>query len=515
MRDRVLMSTLAAALFVASPIRGVSLRPGDILVSDASLKAIVQVDPVTGDRRILSSSSVGSGPTFGNNEGIAVESDGGIVVVERHLERVLRVEPITGDRSIVTDSLSFTAPVGSGPPLGTSFGIAVAPDDTLLVASVLPTGGLVMRVDPASGDRTQVTSPTVGSGTVLDGARAIAVEASGDLGVMQDGTPNAIYRVDPTTGARTLVSAFSVMGTGEAFTTPRDLIVHPDGDFLVSSAAERRTMKVDEVSGDRQTYSGCTDVACSSPVGTGPIYSNWTGLRREESGDVVQTVSDRLIEIESGSGDRQDLSGPTMGSGPALGAPVWVDVVPPGLLVADPADGTLVVPMVRSLTDPVPFPGAVLMTFTPLARAVVRAAYDLVPRPMLGLGPPPAGFRLPQSVQVFTFEIDAAHEAGVELVLSYDETLLGGVPESALSVWVVPPSGPRLVCSPNPALNECAQPAVVDTVANTISVTVDQLPVTLVLLGPAIGVVPTLPPLGWLALALLLGVAGRSVLRRA
>ena len=46
----------------------------------------------------------GSGPGFGNPWGIAVEPSGNLVVTDRGLEAVVRVNPVSGDRTIISDA---------------------------------------------------------------------------------------------------------------------------------------------------------------------------------------------------------------------------------------------------------------------------------------------------------------------------------------------------------------------------------------------------------------------------
>jgi len=53
---------------------------------------------------------IGSGPGFVSPRGIAVEADGSLVVVDFGLEAVVRVDPVSGDRTIISD-----ASIGSGP----------------------------------------------------------------------------------------------------------------------------------------------------------------------------------------------------------------------------------------------------------------------------------------------------------------------------------------------------------------------------------------------------------------
>jgi len=83
---------------------------GSLVVVDFDLEAVLRVDPVSGDRTIISDASTGSGPGFESPLGIAVEADGSLVVVDSDLEAVVRVDPVSGDRTIISD-----ASTGSGP----------------------------------------------------------------------------------------------------------------------------------------------------------------------------------------------------------------------------------------------------------------------------------------------------------------------------------------------------------------------------------------------------------------
>jgi hypothetical protein len=81
------------------------------VVTDFILEAVVRVDPVSGDRTILSDASIGSGPGFVAPRGIAVGADGNLVVIDSGLEAMVRVDPVSGDRTII----------GMEPPLEPDF----------------------------------------------------------------------------------------------------------------------------------------------------------------------------------------------------------------------------------------------------------------------------------------------------------------------------------------------------------------------------------------------------------
>ena len=115
----VMLLTLGVSLISAAPVGeevrgsgpgfgspfGIAVESdGSLVVVDPGLEALVRVDPVSGERTILSDDSTGPGPGFGSPRGIAVESDGSLVVVDDGLEALVRVDPVSGERTIVSDA---------------------------------------------------------------------------------------------------------------------------------------------------------------------------------------------------------------------------------------------------------------------------------------------------------------------------------------------------------------------------------------------------------------------------
>jgi sugar lactone lactonase YvrE len=150
------------------------------------------------------------GPT-----GMAVESSGTLVVVDNDLQAVVRVDPQTGARTIVSD-----ATTGSGTPLRIPDSIAVEATGMLVVVSLSGSGSetdAVMRVDPQTGARTIVSDATTGSGPPFGplALQGIAVAPTGDL-VVIDATHDTVVRVDAITGDRTVISSSAVIGSGPA-----------------------------------------------------------------------------------------------------------------------------------------------------------------------------------------------------------------------------------------------------------------------------------------------------------
>ena len=94
-----------------------------------------------------------------------------------------------------------------------------------------------------------------GTGPALSFPVSIAVEASGDLVVLDFGL-DAVLRVDPVTGDRTIVSDDAGTGAGPAFSLPTDIAVEASGDLVVTDGDFDAVFRVDPVTGDRVILSG-------------------------------------------------------------------------------------------------------------------------------------------------------------------------------------------------------------------------------------------------------------------
>jgi hypothetical protein len=269
-----------------------------ILVTNVANPSLLRVDMATGDRSVISgcadegcTSQVGTGPDFLGPRLIAREHDGRLVLSDRFgvtVSAVVRVEPSTGDRTLVsgcTDT-SCSSQVGSGPAMDRVFGIEVEASGDILVADTLS----LLRIDPGSGDRSVVSgcadpacTVEVGSGPSFGEPIGLALEEDGDI-LVTDSTEGsafrAIFRVDDSTGARTIVSGCAnagctaLVGAGTNFGDGLwGIAFEEDGDLLVTDLAMDAVFHVDPTSGDRTVVSGCLDATCASVAGGGTHLS--------------------------------------------------------------------------------------------------------------------------------------------------------------------------------------------------------------------------------------------------
>ena len=216
--NRTLLSSISGNSGPASTYVGAIQVGNQILMSGGP---IVSVDPATGNRTLVSGTGLGSGPAF-NAYGFSVL--GTDLYVADFSGSILKIDTLTGNRIVLS-----SATVGNGPSLSNPVDAEFDHAGNLLVPTE-PFTGTILSVNPITGDRTVVTSPTVGTGPNLGPFGA-------QLGVAQDGTlfinsvaisaPSPVLRVDPVTGNRTIVSD-ATHGTGPAFIPSYGLLVVPN-----------------------------------------------------------------------------------------------------------------------------------------------------------------------------------------------------------------------------------------------------------------------------------------------
>ncbi len=123
---------------------------------------------------------------------------------------LFRVDPTTGARTLLSDF-----GVGANPGQ-TPFGVAVEPGGSILVIDPTAGTGLqgaLFRVDPTTGARTLLSDFGVGANPGQPPV-GVAIEPGGSILVTDEdagtGGQGALFRVDPTTGARALLSDFGL-----------------------------------------------------------------------------------------------------------------------------------------------------------------------------------------------------------------------------------------------------------------------------------------------------------------
>lgn len=296
----------------AAPALGAELRPHDILLLDSRLAAVLRVDPVSGDREVITSPQVGTGRRFEHATDLELAPDGALLVLDRNRYTVVRVDPATGDRSDLM------------PPsraLGALRGITRSPQGEYWIACSGRTSssGAIHRLDPVTGETRplewrkgqDLSRLGIPIGLAFLDSRLFVADSL--VGVLE---------IDSGTGEGRLIAG---AGRDEAeVREPYDLAVGTDGTVFVADKAGQRIVRVPSEGGRVSTVSG-------PEVGSGPAIASPSGLAIAGNGDLLLADRGRpaILQVDPASGARQLLASAQVGRGP-LGTPRRLFVVPGG-----------------------------------------------------------------------------------------------------------------------------------------------------------------------------------------
>ena len=197
---------------------------GNIIVADNGENAIFRVDLTTGNRTILSKpGSVGTGTggdsEFSNINGFAIDSSGNILVADETKGAIINVDPTTGNRSILSND---TSGVGTGTNLARPQSVTLDSSGNVFVSDET---NLVFRIDPANGNRTVIASNSIGSGDAFatggfnQGLKGITFDPDANL-LVTSNRNDSVYQLvatgNPDIFDRSIISGGST-GSGTAF----------------------------------------------------------------------------------------------------------------------------------------------------------------------------------------------------------------------------------------------------------------------------------------------------------
>ena len=260
---------------------------GNILVTDSESNTLYRIDRVSGTFTVLSDESTGNGPAFISPSDVAVEADGNILVNSFTQGIVYRVDPDSGDRSILSDDYN-----GNGTNFRNCAGIAVEADGKILITD--SNFNRVFRVDPITGDRTEIADFFTGNGPDILLPYGIAVEADGNIIMVND--LKYLIRIHPTTLERTIVSDANT-GSGPELSRPFGVTIGTDGFIYASDKNENAIFRIDPETGDRTIFSTCPSID--------PAVSDLLYLATEADGNlvVVDQIIDEVIRVNPVNGD--------------------------------------------------------------------------------------------------------------------------------------------------------------------------------------------------------------------
>ena len=322
------LMALGALLLAGSFAQAATIHGGDILVVDARVNKLFRVDPNTGARTVISDfQNPSQGPLGQSLSGVAIGP--GKIFVTAATVGIYAVDPNTGNRTLVSD---FT----KGAFQGDVFGSAVDASGRVIANWAQFSGApkSIVRVNTPTDTRVVITDlANAAQGDGFDCCVSyftdLALERSGAIiagltwfspaGPAQDA--GDLYRVDPISGHRSLVSDFSDPAQGAINLVPSTgIAIEQSGMILVntrasSSAPSARDflLRIDPVTGHRTVLSAF-DHATQGPLGwrlTGiAIEKSKTGGIIVGAGDPANRAAQptRLFRVNPRNGQRTLLS---------------------------------------------------------------------------------------------------------------------------------------------------------------------------------------------------------------
>jgi DNA-binding beta-propeller fold protein YncE len=305
----------------ADPRRVLLADDGAPWVLDYITDAVVRVALATGDRSVLAASPAGVGAHFGGPFGISVSSDPSaeVLVSDAYFEQLFAVDLVTGTRRVLSGDGE------AGPNLNEPFGVAHRGAAAVVVDTAL---SAALTVDLATGSREYLSNAVISDGPAFDAPRDVVVAPDGRLWVV-DSVEDAVFAVDPTDGARTVVSQEGT-GAGLIFLTPYGVDRVDEDHLVVADSGLGAIVQVTLPLGDRAILAGA-GTALQSPRGVavapdGALYVTDLGLQA-------------VLRMEPGTHDTHPVASAAAGRGPELSAPAHLAWHPDGyLLVVDEND---------------------------------------------------------------------------------------------------------------------------------------------------------------------------------
>ena len=272
-----------------------------VLLPNWSFDLVIQADLGSGDRAVVSSATVGTGPGFSFPRNVDIDAAGNrLILADSTLIAIFAMDLDSGDRSILSDN----AAVGTGPAFVQPLDVAVdAVNDRVIVLD----GTGLFAVDLNTGDRTVIANDGTGSGPSIAGSDGVDIDVAGGFAYVantyDDAFQHLIYKVSLVSGDRTVLSDTVSAGTGTALNFPSDIALDIDGNralVLNRGGAQENLMAVDLTSGDRSIVSG-------PGVGTGQEFSSNERLDLDLQNDrafVYDLAVGGVIVVDLTTGER-------------------------------------------------------------------------------------------------------------------------------------------------------------------------------------------------------------------
>lgn len=294
--------------------------------------------PSLGVTRVVGGSGWGSGSGFDRLTDAALLGGGRLLLAPMGSPASL----LTVDRTTFEVS-AFGPPFADEPAVTAVRSLSSYGDAQALLLGDAAGGPALFRIDATTGARTVLSGPTVGAGTALTssglGVHALGAVPGGPIFVRQGLGLYRLLRIDPQTGDRTVVhSEFSGDVPGNPFATPSGAIVADAGGTVYAWAPQQPIWRFEPGDGGG-AFAPFSGAGAGSGVGEG-LFDHVAVSRNGVRMVAIESSLDELVWIDPGTGERRlvDHPRPLLGPMPPLdsGTP-WVailfDVPGSGLLM--------------------------------------------------------------------------------------------------------------------------------------------------------------------------------------
>jgi hypothetical protein len=279
------------------------------LVADVDLHAVITVDLDSGERRVLSGAGAGAGPVLPRPSFIAMERARDRALVfgtwpDTSDEALVAVDPVSGDRSLISDPS-----VAGGPEIVVAWDAAIDEAyDRLLVCD--RNGDALIGIDLTTGERSIVSGAARGDGPILGRPFSVAVDAARGLAFVTRSDPDrALLAVDLESGDRTLVATGSLSIPMFNWVI-QELLIDPTSGRLLTTASFGPVTSFDPDSGDHVVVSG------GGPELLAVRGMAFDDVRERLL--LIDERHDALLAVNLTTGDRQAVSESSVGAGPPI-----------------------------------------------------------------------------------------------------------------------------------------------------------------------------------------------------
>lgn len=245
---------------ISRPSHGLAIAADGTIFAGEDPGEILRINSSATAAETLVHSQVGDGPRMTVSYGLAIEQPSGVPtsLLVSDLSSLSRIDLATGNRTIVS-----SASVGGGPYTGriANFAIDTRPNHTGHAVGIMRGNDYsLVSIDLATGDRDQIADLGLPSATHV--VNEIRVDAANNRAIVVDidssGAANdALYAIDLATGQRRTISD-NATGGGDALHFPSSLVLEPASNptrAIVSNGNAHNLLSIDLATGARSIFS--------------------------------------------------------------------------------------------------------------------------------------------------------------------------------------------------------------------------------------------------------------------